>query len=338
MPRTPPAGRRRRRTATSVGSVETVLRPARAGRRTLAQALAERPLLAGVGGAGCIAFSAVLVRLSEASPSTAATFRCLYALPVLLLLGAREDRRLGPRPRRMRLLAGLAGVLFAIDLVLWHHAITFVGAGLATVLGNLQVVVVGLAAWALLGERPARSLFVAIPVVLGGVVLISGVTGGATYGADPGLGVLFGIGTSLAYAGFILVLRQGSSDLRRVAGPLADATAVAAAGAALAGWIGGDLVLAPSWPAHGWLLTLALTAQVAGWLLISVSLPRLPAAVTSMVLLLQPVAALVLAGVLLGEAPAPVQLAGCALVLAGVVIGTLHRRPVAAPPIIPDTV
>ena len=59
----------------------------------------------------------------------------------------------------------------------WHHAIEAVGAGLATVLGNLQVIIVGFFAWLLLGERPSRATLLALPVVLAGVVLISGVVG-----------------------------------------------------------------------------------------------------------------------------------------------------------------
>ena len=78
------------------------------------------------------------MRLADVSPETAAAFRCLYAVPLLALLARRESRRLGPRGREPRL--GLAaGALFAADLILWHHAIEDVGAGLATVLGNLQL-------------------------------------------------------------------------------------------------------------------------------------------------------------------------------------------------------
>jgi len=93
-------------------------------------------------GALAIAFSAILVRLAEQPPSTSAFFRCLYALPVLGLLAWRENRRLGPRPARSRRLAWAAGLLFAADLIFWHHTIENVGAGLGTVLGNLQVAMV----------------------------------------------------------------------------------------------------------------------------------------------------------------------------------------------------
>ena len=151
-------------------------------------ALTDRPALAAAAGAAFIASSATLVRLADVEPATAATFRCLYALPMLGLLLLREDRRYGTRRARDRWLAAAAGVFFAVDLVLWHHAIAAVGAGIATVLGNLQVVVVGFLAWWLLGERPSRRLVAAVPVVLVGVVLISGVVGAGAYGDDPTLG------------------------------------------------------------------------------------------------------------------------------------------------------
>ena len=288
----------------------------------------RRPALAGIVGALAIAFSAILVRLSEASPSTAAVFRCLYALPLLAALAAWERRRYGPRPARDRRLGAVAGVLLAADLILWHHSIVNVGAGLATVLGNLQVVLVALAAWAVLGERPGARIVAAVPVVLAGAVLISGVLEVAAYGRDPALGTVFAGLTVIAYAGFILVLRQTNSDVRRPSGPLFDATLVSGLVTILAGAALGEVDLVPAWPAHGWLALLALSSQVVGWLLISISLPRLPAAVTSVLLLIQPVAAVALAAVLLGEDPSTLQAFGVVVVLGGVALATvpLGRR------------
>jgi len=277
-------------------------------------------------GAFVIAFSAILVALAEVSPSTAAVYRCAYALPLLGLLAARERRRYGPRTRRDRRLALIAGVLFAADLTFWHHSIDAVGAGLATVLGNVQVVLVGVIAWIALRERPARRTILAIPVVLGGVVLISGVVGADAYGEDPAFGVAMGLATALAYSIFLLVLRAGNTDLRRPAGPLFDATLTGAIFSALIGIAVGDVDFAPSWPAHGWLLLLALSSQVLGWLLISVSLPRLPAATTSVVLTLQPVGSVLLGVVLLSESPSEVQLLGVAVILAGVLGATTRAR------------
>jgi len=291
----------------------------------------ERPTLAGALGALVIAFSAILVRLAEVSPSTAAVFRCLYALPVLGLLAWVERKRFGPRSRKDRLLALGAGIAFAADLTFWRHSIEAVGAGLATVLGNIQVVLVGLMAWAALGERPDNRTLASIPVVFFGVVLISGVIGAGAYGDDPALGVLYGVLTALTYALFILILRQGNSDLRRPAGPLFDATLTGAIFSAIGGVVVGDLDWVPGAKSQAWLVLLALSSQVLGWLLISVSLPRLPAVVTSIVLMLQPVGAVFLGAVLLSEAPSEVQLAGVAVVLGGVAVATLRPRPVRVP-------
>jgi drug/metabolite transporter (DMT)-like permease len=277
-------------------------------------------------GALTIAFSAILVHQADVHPATAAVYRCAYAVPLLGLLAWRERRRYGPRAAGQQRLALIAGLFFAADLIFWHQAIADVGAGLATVLGNLQVVIVPFAAWAVLAEAPGRRILAALPLTLVGVVLISGALEDGAYGAHPARGVLFGALTGIAYAGFILILRHGNEDLRRPAGPLFDATWVAALVALAAALALGVDDLAPAWPSAAWLVTLALTSQVLGWLLISVSLPRLPAALTSMILTIQPVGSVVLGIVLLGEEPSALQLLGAACILAGLVSIAARRR------------
>ena len=296
--------------------------------RSVARSLSDRPVLAAVLGALTIAFSSIFVRLADVSPATAALFRCVYALPPLLLLAWLEQRRYGPRAGGQSRLAWIAGAFFAADLVLWHHAIEQVGAGLATVLGNTQVVIVPIAAWMFLGERPGARVAASVPVVLIGVVLISGLLeGGTAYGRDPLLGVLLGIGTGVAYAGFLLIQRGANRDHRRPAGPLFDATLSAAVFSLLIGLPLGEIDLVPTWPAHGWLVLLALGVQVVGWLLISISLPRLPAAITSVVLTIQPVGSVLLGIWILAEAPSPFQLIGVLFILAGLLMTTLRIRP-----------
>ncbi len=300
----------------------TAARPPASARRF---AVAGHERLCGVLGAVTIAFSSILVRLSHASPSTAAIFRCAYALPVLALLAWREDRRLGPRRRRERWPGLAAGAFFAADLMLWHHSIADVGAGLATVLANIQVVLVPLVAWALLAERPARRLLASLPIALLGVLLISGALQHAAYGRDPERGALFGLGAGVAYVGFLLLLRRGGVDLRRPAGPLCDATAVAAVLCVLAGLVIGDARLVPVWPGAGWLLTLALSSQVLGWLLITTTLPRLPASITSLLLTVQPIGSVALAALIFGESPTGLQLLGVAMVLAALLAAARSR-------------
>ena len=280
-------------------------------------------LLAGLG-AACISASAVLIKLADTGTASAAFYRCLLALPLLAVLAVLEQRRRGPRPLRSRLGAMLAGVFLAIDLVLWNHAIADVGAGIATLLGNLQVVFVTVAAWLLFRERPGRGFFLALPVVLAGIVLVSGLAD-HTQGVHSVAGIEYGLGTSIAYAAFLLILRQTSAATPHVAAPLAEATLGATVGAAALGLVFGGWQLDIGWHAFGWLLLLALTSGTAGWLLITSSLPRLPAALSSLLLLLQPVAAILLAAIVLGERPTPLQLAGAVLVCGGILVATRAR-------------
>jgi hypothetical protein len=90
------------------------------------------------------------------------------------------------------------------------------------------------------------------------------VIGERAYGSDPGLGVLFGVLTAVAYAGFLLTLRAGSADVRRSAGVLFHATLASALVVLPVGWLLGELELRTSWESFWWLLTLALTSQVLG--------------------------------------------------------------------------
>lgn len=292
------------------------------------------PRAAAIAGAVCISSSAVLMRLASTSASITALGRCAFALPVLGALALFERRRGAPRLSvRSRWLARLAGVFLAGDLILWSHSITAIGAGLGTVVTNLQVLIISLLAWLILGERPRRSLMLASPVMLAGLALVGGLAGlgGHAYGTDPSLGVGYGVGVAFLYAIYILLLRQATSPGEQdgrpaaVAGVLFEATAGGAAGSVLLGLATHDFHLGPAWPALGWLALLALTSQVIGWLLITVSMPRLPAAMIGALLLVQPAGSVALSYLILGERPSALQLLGVVLVLTGVLVAVSGR-------------
>jgi drug/metabolite transporter (DMT)-like permease len=303
--------------------------------RSLVQRLNAHPRMTAFLGAMAIAFSGVLYEFSKTSPETASFYRAFWGLPILAL-AAYVERTAGKRgamDRRSVGIALFAGVLFAGDLIFWHHTIELVGAGLATVLGNLQVVVVAIAAWLLFGERPSTRVLVALPIILSGVAFIAGVfggLGGQTYGSNPQLGVFLGFLCALSYAGYLLTIRRISG--RRTAGPVAVSTASTAIVSLLIGIALGTMDLTPGTESMFWLILLGVTAQSIGYLCISISLPRLPAVVTSIILLAQPVVSMGLAIVILGETPSPGQLFGVLCVIGGIALATvpltkLRRRP-----------
>jgi drug/metabolite transporter (DMT)-like permease len=267
-----------------------------------------------------ISFSAILVRAANVSPSTAAVFRAVYAIPFLAVLWLITRDR-DHRTVRARSVAFAAGLLLAVDLTVWHHSIVYIGAGLATVLANAQVLFVGLAAWIVWSERPARTTFWSIPIVAAGLVLVSGLGRPDAYGSNPVLGVALGATTGLTYAAFLIVFRAATRhDDVPPAGPLLDATVGAAVGALILGELFGSVAFTPTWPAYGWLLLLAIVSQVVGWLLIATALPKVPALETSVLLLVQPVAAMLWGRLFFNETVSWIQAVGVVMVIAGVVV------------------
>lgn len=281
-------------------------------------------------GATLISFSAVYVRLADVEALRSAFLRVAYALPVFALLLAFSGRG---RPRwrgRVVGLAVVAGAALGLDLVTWHLSIGLIGAGLATVLPNLQVIFVGVAGVVLFRERPRWWFWVALPAVLGGVWLLGAVGRPVVAGGSVAAGVALGVVTAALYSVYLVVVRV--ARLRRPAATSIEIMASATIGAALAVGVvaapQGLAAPAPTLASNLWLVVLALGSQVAGWLLLSSSIHRLPAALTSVALLLQPVLALVWGAVFLSEPVGRPQVLGAAVVLAGV--AAAHRAIVAA--------
>jgi drug/metabolite transporter (DMT)-like permease len=287
------------------------------------------PALLVLVGSVLIAWSGIFVRLADLPPTTSAFLRCAYAVPPLALLAwwwVRSGRATPLTGRQWRW-ATIAGVSFGADLVLWHVSIGAVGAGLATVLGNTQVFLFPLAAWLVWREQPTRRQLAVLPVLVIGIVLISGAIGGDSFGDAPVLGAVTGVLTGVAYASFLVAMRGGSPEEGGTpVATLAVATTIAGLVAAACGLVAGNFDPAPSWPAHGWMLLLAWSCQVLAWLLISGSLTRVRAARISILLLVQPVTALLLGVLVLDEDPSIAQWLGSLLVLVGVLVGSTDSR------------
>ena len=290
----------------------------------------RRTMLIALAGAVAISFSPVLYVFSGTNPSTGAFFRMLYALPALALL-AYLVRSSDTRSSRTRWMAFGAGLILAPDMLSYHSSMIFIGIGIATLIGNSQVIIVTLASWKLFGEKPNPAILISLPVVVVGLALISGIADSEPYGEDPVKGVIFGMMAAFFYSSFLILFRYSNRELAPSSSVQLDATAGAALGLLvlgllpLSGYAIEPLDLQPIWPGHGWLIVLALLCQVAGWLAIAHALPRLPAAHVSFAVLLQPVLTLVWGYVILGQdGHSQNQVIGIFLVLAAIIAVTLY--------------
>jgi drug/metabolite transporter (DMT)-like permease len=292
----------------------------------------RRPRFGAALGAIAISQSSTLAKLSDASPAVVTLFRGVIALPFLALLARREGHRAAPRDRALAL---IAGGLFALDLQCFHLSIPLLGVGLATVVPNAQVFIVGAFA-ALAGERTPRRAIAAIPLAFVGLLLLArvvdpfGVNGVAdpaviAAGSDPALGVLWGIGAATFYALYLVITRRISTSATGSAavGPftmLRDSAVGMIAVSLLLALLTGSLLPPEVWPGVGWLALLALMSQVLGYPLINASIPHLPSVVGSVLLFVQPLMTLVAGVIIFGEIPTPGQLVGALILFGGVLV------------------
>lgn len=275
-------------------------------------------------GATIISFSAIFYKLSGADALTGGFFRVAFALPVLFVIWW-SRRRLDRRPRRDRVIAFAAGIALGLDMWVWHTSIEYIGAGLATLIANTQVVLVAIAAWLIFGDRPRKLVIAAIPVVLLGVSLVAGVGQGDAFGEDPVRGTLLALAAAFFYTIFILVLKFANSSQAPAAGPLLDVTAGGVLTILAIGYFGPGIDFSFHWPSTGWLLALAIGPQVIAWLLIGYALPRLPASETATIVLAQPALTMVWGAIIFSERPSVTQIVGAVVVLMGVALVAVSR-------------
>jgi drug/metabolite transporter (DMT)-like permease len=267
-------------------------------------------------GATCIAASPIFVRLSEAGPTATAFWRVAIAVPVLWALYLAKPRAKAGRYAAQWPLLLAAGFAFAGDLGFWHASIQYTSVANSTLLANLASIFVTLAAWIFLRERPSGLFLAGLAAALAGVAMLVHTSLG--FSQTGLLGDALGVVTAMFYAGYILAVKglrdRGETTLHLMAAT-STITAVFLLPVALAS---GDQMLPAS--AYGWwiLVGLALVSHAAGQGLIAYALAHLPAAFSSVSLLLQPVMAALFAWIILSESVVALQILGGLIVLVGI--------------------
>lgn len=268
-------------------------------------------------GAVLIGLAPIFLRWTDVGYTAAAFWRVALSVPVLFALMLRKPATgATPATASLRWL-WLAGVFFAGDLAVWHQSVRYTSVANATLLANLAPIFVTAAAFVLFRERIRAGFLAGLALALAGsatlVVRSAGLSESSVWGD------LCGIAAAVFYAGYQLSV----SRLRRTTAvlPLMAWSSLATAAVLL------PLVLVlgePLWPQslQGWavLLGMALLSHCAGQGLIAYGMAHVSAAMSSVSLLVQPVAAALFAWLLLAEPLGIQQAIGGAVVLAGIVI------------------
>lgn len=284
------------------------------------QALPTRRDVSTYGGlvAGVLAVSsaAVLIRLADVPALAMASWRTGVAALLFLPLAWAMHRKalLGMGGRTWGLLT-LSGLGLALHFAFWIASLGYTSVASSVVIVTANPLLVGVAAWLFLGERPGRKVWAGIGMALVGGLLLG--WGDLRLGRRELLGDTLALLGAVAVAVYYLVGRGVRPRLPLLAyiGPVYGIAWVLLLGASLAT---GTPLLGFNQRSFVFLLLVALLPQVIGHTLLNWTLGRLPAVVVSAAVMAEPVVATGLAWVALGEAPPPTTLAGGTLILAGV--------------------
>ena len=282
--------------------------------------------LACVFGANHVAARVALDHGVDVTTAVAARSLATALVVGLLVLWARIPLTLNPRQRRMMLAIGL---LVTVQSVWLYSSVALIPVGLALLAFNTYPLWAAFAIWVLYKRAPERAVLIAMPLILVGLALALDVSGLASgLGAQAqwdriGSGVAYGVGAGATF-GLVLALTQ--HEVAALDGRLRTTLTMIIVGVlALAGALAqGGL----HWPnaAAGWwgLLALSVLYGTAFTMLFTL-LPKLGVVGNSPILNVEPVAALGMAWLILGQSVAPIQWVGAVLVV-GTVMGLGLRR------------
>jgi drug/metabolite transporter (DMT)-like permease len=292
-------------------------------------------------GAICIGLAPIFIKLLNMGPTTIGLYRCGLAALILVPLiwiwvGRGKQPAFNPLrwPANLWKYVALAGVFFAFDLFVYNRSVIYCGAGMGTILGNTQVFYVSALGFLIHKEKMTARFLVAVFLAFIGIYLLVGIEAAPANEALYWDGVFFGFATGVFYTGYILSLKamEHAKGLIPTEQVFCLVSAISAFCLLLSSIWEGSLVV-PQGMQWLWTLGLVVISQIAGWLLITRNLSKVPVSRAGLVLITQPVVATIGGAILFKETLSPIQIAGVILSLAAIYLGSaltplrLPRRP-----------
>ncbi len=281
-------------------------------------------------GAFGISFSPVLVKMlgiGVMGPTAIGFWRTLFGAVSLVLIAVLSGKAKQLRvPRPVMIWCIFTGFFFFLDLSVWHRSILYIGSGMSTVLGNTQVFASSILCYYIFKEKLTLRFLAAATAGLFGVVLLVGVLSEeVVFTPDYVKGVILGLLTGLMYAMYIVGIKKAGSHSKAPA-PLAVITWICVSATFFLG-IGSifeeGTFLPPDVEAVAVLLGLGVVIQALAWWLITYAMRGVPVHHASLILLLQPVLAVLWGYLFFNELLVLLQIIGAVITITAVYVGSL---------------
>ena len=270
-------------------------------------------------GAIAIAFSPIFVRFSDVDPIMTAFFRIFISLPFFLFFSSFNiiEKVKFPEFNNSYVIFLVSGIFFALDLICWHWSIKLTTVSKATFLSNLAPIVVIIFSLIFLKERFSKFFYLAALLSMVGMLMLLGES--FKFNKSQFIGDLLGVLTAVWYGSYIVTISQlrkkyNSTSIMFLSGIV---TAIILLTVSI---LFEQSLIPQSLFTITIIFLLGFICQFMGQSFITYSLAYLSASLSSLCLLIQPIAATVLAYFFFQEKLTTIQFFGSALILIGIYI------------------
>ena len=270
-------------------------------------------------GAIAIAFSPIFVRFSDVDPIMTAFYRIFISLPFFLFFSSFNiiEKVKFPEFNNSYVIFLVSGIFFALDLICWHWSIKLTTVSKATFLSNLAPIVVIIFSLIFLKERFSKFFYLAALLSMLGMLMLLGES--FKFNKSQFIGDLLGVLTAVWYGSYIVTISQlrkkyNSTSIMFLSG------IVTAIILLIVSILFEQSLIPQSLFTITIIFLLGFICQFMGQSFITYSLAYLSASLSSLCLLIQPIAATVLAYFFFQEKLTTIQFFGSALILIGIYI------------------
>ena len=270
-------------------------------------------------GAIAIAFSPIFVRFSDVDPIMTAFYRIFISLPFFLFFSSFNiiEKIKFPQFNNSYIIFLVSGIFFALDLICWHWSIKLTTVSKATFLSNLAPIVVIIFSLIFLKERFSKFFYLAALLSMVGMLMLLGES--FKFNKSQFIGDLLGVLTAVWYGSYIVTISQlrkkyNSTSIMFLSG------IVTAIILLIVSILFEQSLIPQSLFTITIIFLLGFICQFMGQSFITYSLAYLSASLSSLCLLIQPIAATVLAYFFFQEKLTTIQFFGSALILIGIYI------------------
>ena len=276
---------------------------------------------------GCVLFGlgSLIVKFVPVGAYAIAFWRLLIASGIFWLLMKLYRKPLPKQPKTL-FWAIASGVFLAFDLAFWHESIYAVGPGISTLLNSLQIFFLAFIGWLFFQEQQSKLQLASLLIATIGVILIASPE--LQNNIEASYGIFIGLLSGACLAASMASIRQAHSIEPISIFPLMWLISISGASALIlpALIFNADSLYPMTLTDIGLILIYGIVMQCIAWGMIAYTIPLLSLGLTGLLLLSEPVAALIIDAFLLHKPINAWQWIGAFITLFAIYLGSLKNK------------